>query len=191
MSLILPISVASSKSVNLYFSKEPTNLLSKLSVSSIPVKPSQLSTTTLFELQCSSIQHPRLISSLFGESEIRSATPIVFAHPFSRPHRVNIDGDIKYYIRSIPHVYVVGQTYPQTEVPGPHSRKITTLQKNRLMTIAFKLVQKNKDNRIKVFRLTRYFPDHNDLQMRQKLKVRPLFLLVSYVSSVADHRSQS
>ncbi|GAA5849102.1 hypothetical protein JCM5353_002538 [Sporobolomyces roseus] len=84
--------------------------------------------------------------------------------------RINIDGDIKYYIRSIPHVYVVGQTYPQTEVPGPHSRKITTLQKNRLMTIAFKLVQKNKDNRIKVFRLTRYFPDHNDLQMRQKLK---------------------
>ncbi|GAA5974601.1 hypothetical protein JCM5350_001213 [Sporobolomyces pararoseus] len=84
--------------------------------------------------------------------------------------RVNIDGDIKYYLRSIPHLYVVGQTYPQTEVPGPHSRKITTLQKNRLMTIAFKLVAKNKDSRIKVHRLTRYFPDHNDLQMRQKLK---------------------
>jgi len=44
------------------------------------------------------------------------------------------------------------------------------------MTIAFKLVQKNKDNRIKVFRLTRYFPDHNDLQMRQKLKVSLLSL---------------
>ncbi|GAA5893262.1 histone acetyltransferase [Sporobolomyces salmoneus] len=84
--------------------------------------------------------------------------------------RVNIDGDIKYYLRSIPHLYVVGQTYPQVEVPGPHSRKITTLQKNRLMTIAFKLVAKNKDSRIKVHRLTRYFPDHNDLQMRQKLK---------------------
>lgn len=49
---------------------------------------------------------------------------------------------------------------------------MTTLQKNRLMTIAFKLVAKNKDSRIKVHRLTRYFPDHNDLQMRQKLKVR-------------------
>lgn len=85
---------------------------------------------------------------------------------------VTIDGDTSYYIRSIPHLYVVGQTYPQTEVPGPHSRKVTTLQKNRLMTIAFKLVAKNKDSRIKVHRLTRYFPDHNDLQMRQKLKVR-------------------
>lgn len=85
--------------------------------------------------------------------------------------RVTIDGETTYHIRSIPHLYVVGQTYPQTEVPGPHSRKVTTLQKNRLMTIAFKLVAKNKDSRIKVHRLTRYFPDHNDLQMRQKLKV--------------------
>ncbi|BGP46994.1 hypothetical protein JCM10450v2_002846 [Rhodotorula kratochvilovae] len=84
--------------------------------------------------------------------------------------RVTIDGDTQYFIRSIPHLYIVGQTYPQSEVPGPHSRKVTTLQKNRLMTIAFKLVAKNKDSRIKVHRLTRYFPDHNDLQMRQKLK---------------------
>ncbi|GAA5834228.1 hypothetical protein JCM11251_000576 [Rhodosporidiobolus azoricus] len=84
--------------------------------------------------------------------------------------RVTIDGDTQYFIRSIPHLYVVGQTYPQIEVPGPQSRKVTTLQKNRLMTIAFKLVAKNKDSRIKVHRLTRYFPDHNDLQMRQKLK---------------------
>ncbi|GAA5861842.1 hypothetical protein JCM8547_008572 [Rhodosporidiobolus lusitaniae] len=84
--------------------------------------------------------------------------------------RVTIDGDTQYYLRSIPHLYVVGQTYPQIEVPGPHSRKVTTLQKNRLMTIAFKLVAKNKDSRIKVHRLTRYFPDHDDVQMRQKLK---------------------
>ncbi|GAA6024205.1 hypothetical protein JCM10207_006780 [Rhodosporidiobolus poonsookiae] len=84
--------------------------------------------------------------------------------------RVTIDGDTQYFIRSIPHLYVIGQTYPQIEVPGPQSRKVTTLQKNRLMTIAFKLCAKNKDSRIKVHRLTRYFPDHNDLQMRQKLK---------------------
>ena len=64
-------------------------------------------------------------------------------------------------------------------MPGPHSRKVTTLQKNRLMTIAFKLVAKNKDSRIKVHRLTRYFPDHNDLQMRQKLKVRDLRSIIS------------
>ena len=118
--------------------------------------------------------YPRPTSSSFGKPcHYRVVQP---AKGFSRSCvfacRVTIDGDTSYYIRSIPHLYVVGQTYPQIEVPGPHSRKVTTLQKNRLMTIAFKLVAKNKDSRIKVHRLTRYFPDHNDLQMRQKLKVR-------------------
>jgi hypothetical protein len=45
-------------------------------------------------------------------------------------------------------------------VPGQHLHH----RGSRLMTIAFKLVAKNKDSRIKVHRLTRYFPDHNDLQ---------------------------
>ncbi|KAM0746937.1 hypothetical protein T439DRAFT_350223 [Meredithblackwellia eburnea MCA 4105] len=76
----------------------------------------------------------------------------------------------KYFLREIKTAFVVGQTYPLTEVPGPHSRKITTLVKNRLQTIAFKLVAKAPHQRIKVQRLTRYFPDQNDLQMRQRLK---------------------
>ncbi|KAI5476818.1 transcription initiation factor TFIID subunit 1 [Pseudohyphozyma bogoriensis] len=84
--------------------------------------------------------------------------------------RSTIDGDTKYYIRELKTIFVVGQTYPINEVPGPHSRKISTLVKNRLQTIAFKLVEKNPHNRIKVNKLTRYFPDQNDLQMRQRLK---------------------
>ncbi|KAL8280182.1 hypothetical protein RQP46_007512 [Phenoliferia psychrophenolica] len=84
--------------------------------------------------------------------------------------RSTILGETKYFIRDIKHSFVVGQTYPLTEVPGPHSRKITTLVKNRLQIIAFKLVAKSPHNRIKVQRLTRYFPDQNDLQMRQRLK---------------------
>jgi transcription initiation factor TFIID subunit 1, fungi type len=40
-----------------------------------------------------------------------------------------------------------------------------------LQTIAYKLVAKSPRNRIKVHKLTRYFPDQNDLQMRQRLKV--------------------
>ncbi|ORY53385.1 hypothetical protein BCR35DRAFT_310520 [Leucosporidium creatinivorum] len=79
-------------------------------------------------------------------------------------------GETKYYIRDIKNLFVVGQTYPLNEVPGPHSRKITTLVKNRLQTIAYKLVAKSPRNRIKVHKLTRYFPDQNDLQMRQRLK---------------------
>lgn len=80
-----------------------------------------------------------------------------------------MNGVSTYYLRAIKINFVVGQTYPLTEVPGPHSRKVTTLVKNRLQSITFKLVAKNK-GKIKVSKLTKYFPDQSDLQMRQRLK---------------------
>lgn len=98
---------------------------------------------------------------------------------------VTIEGEAKYYIRDIKNLFVVGQTYPLNEVPGPHSRKVTTLVKNRLQTIAFKLVNNSPRNRIKVQRLTRYFPDQNDLQMRQRLKVG-IRECPCYAAAVAD-----
>ena len=82
-----------------------------------------------------------------------------------------IKGEAKYYIREIPNLYVVGQTYPVTEVPGPHSRKITNTIKLRLQIIAFKLLEKSTEKRLKISRLMKYFPDQNELQMRQRLKV--------------------
>ena len=70
---------------------------------------------------------------------------------------------------------MVGQTYPVTEVPGPHSRKITNTIKQRLQIIAFKLLEKSTEKRLKISRLMKYFPDQNELQMRQRLKVRPIW----------------
>ncbi|OBZ79847.1 putative transcription initiation factor TFIID subunit [Grifola frondosa] len=84
--------------------------------------------------------------------------------------RTTIKGDTKYYIRDIKNLFVVGQTYPVTEVPGPHSRKITNTIKHRLQIIAFKLLQKSAEERLKISRLMKYFPDQNELQMRQRLK---------------------
>ncbi|KAI0034145.1 hypothetical protein K488DRAFT_84237 [Vararia minispora EC-137] len=81
-----------------------------------------------------------------------------------------IKNDTRYYIRDIKNVFTVGQTYPVTEVPGPHSRKITNTIKYRLQNIAFKLLQKSAGERLKIGRLLKYFPDQNDLQMRQRLK---------------------
>ena len=86
--------------------------------------------------------------------------------------RSTIKGDTKYYIREIKNLFVVGQTYPVTEVPGPHSRKITNTIKFRLQIIAFKLLKKSQGERLKISRLMKYFPDQNELQMRQRLKVR-------------------
>ncbi|KAF8734575.1 hypothetical protein RHS02_06922, partial [Rhizoctonia solani] len=79
-------------------------------------------------------------------------------------------GESKYYIRDIKHLYVSGQTFPVVEVPGPHSRKITHTIKQRLIIIACKLLSKSKHERLKISRLMKYFPDQNELQMRQRLK---------------------
>ena len=86
-------------------------------------------------------------------------------------HSTTVKNDPKYYIREIKNVFIVGQTYPVTDVPGPHSRKITTTLKNRLQLIAYKLLKKSPGERLKISRLMKYFPDQNELQMRQRLKV--------------------
>lgn len=80
-------------------------------------------------------------------------------------------------------MFTVGQTYPVTEVPGPHSRKYTNTVKYRLQVIAFKLLQKSVGERLKIGRLMKYFPDQNELQMRQRLKVRSVYLLCFRVCS--------
>jgi len=82
-----------------------------------------------------------------------------------------VKGETKYYLREMKNLFVVGQTYPVTEVPGPHSRKITNTIKYRLQIIAFKLLRKSQGERLKISRLMKYFPDQNELQMRQRLKV--------------------
>ncbi|KAI0697678.1 atypical/TAF1 protein kinase [Cytidiella melzeri] len=81
-----------------------------------------------------------------------------------------IKSETKYFIREVKNLFVAGQTYPVTEVPGPHSRKITNTIKHRLQIIAFKLLQKSTEERLKISRLMKYFPDQNELQMRQRLK---------------------
>ncbi|KAF8445744.1 TAF1 transcription initiation factor TFIID subunit TAF1 [Boletus edulis BED1] len=84
--------------------------------------------------------------------------------------RSTTKGDTKYFLREIKNLFVIGQTYPVTEVPGPHSRKITNTIKFRLQIIAFKLLRKSAEERLKISRLMKYFPDQNELQMRQRLK---------------------
>jgi hypothetical protein len=67
-------------------------------------------------------------------------------------------------------MFIVGQTYPLLEVPGPHSRKVTSMQKWRLQAIAARLIDRNEHHRVKINKLIRYFPDTSELQMRQRLK---------------------
>ncbi|KAM5454219.1 hypothetical protein MaudCBS49596_002232 [Microsporum audouinii] len=75
-----------------------------------------------------------------------------------------------YFIRNIDHLYVAGQQFPSVDVPGPHSRKVTTAAKNRLKMICYRRIKKNGNNRVSVAEVTEHFPDSTDMQNRQKMK---------------------
>ena len=84
-----------------------------------------------------------------------------------------INGHASYYLRAINNLYTVGQTVPnESEVPGPHARKNTNTAKQRLMIAAWLLMQKNKQGKLKLTKLLRYFPDQSELQLRQRLKIK-------------------
>ncbi|KAI5307335.1 hypothetical protein KEM56_007269 [Ascosphaera pollenicola] len=75
-----------------------------------------------------------------------------------------------YYLRIIENLFVAGQQFPSVDVPGPHSRKVTTASKNRLKMISYRKIKKNKNHRVSVADITEHFPDSNDMQNRQKMK---------------------
>lgn len=77
---------------------------------------------------------------------------------------------VKYYLRSIPQIFVVGQTFPVTQIPGPHSRKVTSASKNRLKMVVYRVLNKNEHHRLQVKDISAHFPDQNDMQNRQRLK---------------------
>ena len=84
-------------------------------------------------------------------------------------NQTGIDG-MNWYIRNIDHVNVVGQEFPSVDVPGPHSRKVTTASKNRLKMISYRRLKRNEPHRISVAEITEHFTDSNDMQNRQKMK---------------------
>jgi hypothetical protein len=73
-----------------------------------------------------------------------------------------------WYLRNIDHLFVVGQTLPSMEVPGPHSRKVTNIAKNRLKMVSYRLLHRS-DN-VTLTDITRHVADSNESQNRQKLK---------------------
>lgn len=80
-----------------------------------------------------------------------------------------VDGS-SYYIRPIENLYIVGQEFPSVDVPGPHSRKVTTASKNRLKMICYRQLRRNKHHRVSVADITEHFPESTDMQNRQKMK---------------------
>ncbi|CAM0136853.1 hypothetical protein VKS41_007438 [Umbelopsis sp. WA50703] len=119
----------------------------------------------------------------FGNVEPGQTIPVLYNNLIRAPlfrHKVNdtdflvfrntYKGQTKYYIREIPSLFTIGQTYPVQEVPGPHSRKVTTTIRNRLQVSAYRLIRKNPLHRLKMSKLSAKFPEYSDIQIRQRLK---------------------
>jgi transcription initiation factor TFIID subunit 1, fungi type len=79
-------------------------------------------------------------------------------------------GGSKWHLRKANHMYVVGQTFPSVEVPGPHSRKVTNASKNRTKMIAYRLMHRDPQQLISLSDIHAHLPDSNETQTRQKLK---------------------
>ncbi|RKO88494.1 hypothetical protein BDK51DRAFT_47467 [Blyttiomyces helicus] len=84
--------------------------------------------------------------------------------------RNTFQGETRYFIREIPHLYVVGQIYPVTEVPRPQSRKITSTVKGRLQVVTFRYMNQDPMKRLRYEKLVRAFPNFSEPQLRQRLK---------------------
>lgn len=79
-------------------------------------------------------------------------------------------GGTDYYLRNIENLYVAGQQFPSVDVPGPHSRKVTTVAKNRMKMLVYRLLKKSPDLRLSISDVTAHIPGTSDMQNRQKVK---------------------
>ncbi|KAI8816414.1 uncharacterized protein EV422DRAFT_581472 [Fimicolochytrium jonesii] len=79
-------------------------------------------------------------------------------------------GETKYFLREIPNLFTVGQTYPLQEVPRPQSRKITQTIKGRLQAVTFRNMHKDPFKRLKYDSIVKLFPHFTETQLKQRLK---------------------
>lgn len=122
--------------------------------------------------------------SMFGQIDPGEITPALYNAMYKAPifkqqakptdfliirSHTGVEGN-SWYIRKIESLHVVGQEFPSVDVPGPHSRKVTTASKNRLKMISYRLVRHNADHRVGVDIVTEHFTDTTDMQNRQKMK---------------------
>lgn len=76
----------------------------------------------------------------------------------------------RFFLRNINHIFTVGQTLPVEEIPGPNSRKVTSMKAQRLRMIVYRILNKTPSKAITIEPITRHFPDQDYGQNRQKVK---------------------
>ncbi|ORX43423.1 hypothetical protein BCR36DRAFT_361137 [Piromyces finnis] len=106
--------------------------------------------------------HNNLFKAPIFQQNVRSTDYLVIRHTYKN--------EVKYYIRTLPYLYVVGQTYPVAEVPGPNSRKVTSVIRGRLQMAAYRLMRNDPLKRIRYDKLRQQFPELLERDFRLRLK---------------------
>ncbi|KAJ3172201.1 hypothetical protein HDU88_007017 [Geranomyces variabilis] len=119
----------------------------------------------------------------FGDVEpgqtIQAFTNNMFRAPVFRQKAADTDflvirhtykGESKYYIRDIPFMFAVGQTFPLIEVPRPQSRRITHTVKGRLQVATFRYMRRDPNRLLLYKAIVKQFPHFTEPQLRQRLK---------------------
>lgn len=76
----------------------------------------------------------------------------------------------RFYLRSINHLFAVGQTFPVEEIPGPNSRRVTSMRTTRLRMVVYRILNRTPSQAISIEPIARHFPDQDYGQNRQKIK---------------------
>jgi len=106
--------------------------------------------------------HNNLFKAPIFKQNVRQTDYLIIRHTYKN--------EVKYYIRTIPYLYVVGQTYPVAEVPGPNSRKVTSVIRGRLQMAAYRLMRNDPYKRIRYDKLRQQFPELQERDFRLRLK---------------------
>ncbi|OJJ45376.1 hypothetical protein ASPZODRAFT_134022 [Penicilliopsis zonata CBS 506.65] len=122
--------------------------------------------------------------SIFGHVEPGEITPAISNSMYRAPlfpHQAKStdflvvrsstgSGGSDYFLRNIENLFIVGQQFPSVDVPGPHSRKVTTVAKNRMKMLVYRLLKKSGELRLSISDVTAHIPGTTDMQNRQKVK---------------------
>ncbi|CAR27814.1 hypothetical protein ZYGR_0N03000 [Zygosaccharomyces rouxii] len=76
----------------------------------------------------------------------------------------------RFYLRTINHLFAVGQTFPCEEIPGPNSRRVTSMRTTRLRMVVYRILNRTPSRAISIEPIARHFPDQDYGQNRQKIK---------------------
>lgn len=112
--------------------------------------------------------------SMQAVSNIMYRAP-VFPQPVDPRHfllvKYSFRGKTKYYVRTIPYAFTVGQILPLKEVPPPQSRRITQTIKGRMQVAAFRLMKKDPEGLLLYEKFAKIFHGWSELHLKQRLKV--------------------